>query len=208
MTPVTTPLHAPLSFGQEQWWLLDQIEPGNTGNNVAVPLRLRGRLDLDAIERIGNLWRRRHETLRTRILRHDGALQQVVMPYEAQPLKIIDLSHLPPAEREATAQRLTNEDAQYLFDLRSDSPIRLSILRLADDEHIWLRTIHHIACDGWSVNVLLREAAAYYNAFSAEPSPTKRNAIEQELLPFPPLTFSEFPKCQHCPQLCIGRDGL
>lgn len=196
MTPVTTPLHAPLSFGQEQWWLLDQIEPGNTGNNVAVPLRLRGRLDLDAIERIGNLWRRRHETLRTRILRHDGALQQVVMPYEAQPLKIIDLSHLPPAEREATAQCLTNEDAQYLFDLRSDSPIRLSILRLADDEHIWLRTIHHIACDGWSVNVLLREAAAYYNAFSAEPSPTKRNAIEQELLPFPPLTYSEYARRQ------------
>lgn len=192
MTPVSTPLYAPLSFGQEQWWLLDQIEPGNTGNNVAVPLRLRGQLDLDAIERIGNLWRKRHETLRTRILRHNGELQQVVMPYEPEPLKVIDLSDLPPTEREATAQRLTNEDAQYVFDLRTDDPIRLSLLRLGENEHIWLRTIHHIACDGWSVNVLLREAAAYYNALSAEASPEKRNLIEEELLPFPPLSYRDY----------------
>ncbi len=196
MTPDSTPLYAPLSFGQEQWWLLDQIEPGNTGNNVAVPLRLRGKLDIDAIERIGNLWRQRHETLRTHILRHNGELQQVVMPYEPEPLKIIDLSGLPPEEREATAQRLTNEDAQHVFDLRTDSPIRLSLLRLGEEEHIWLRTIHHIACDGWSVDILLREAATYYNALSDAPSPEQRDELEQTVLPLPTLTYRDYARRQ------------
>lgn len=196
MTPDSAPLYAPLSFGQEQWWLLDQIEPGNTGNNVAVPLRLRGKLDIDAIERIGNLWRQRHETLRTHILRHNGELQQVVMPYEPESLKIIDLSDLPLEEREAAAQRLTNEDAQYIFDLRTDNPLRLSLLRLAKDEHIWLRTIHHIACDGWSVNVLLRETAAYYNALCTQESADARDVIGQTLLPVPPLSYRDYTQRQ------------
>jgi amino acid adenylation domain-containing protein len=192
MTPDSTPLYAPLSFGQEQWWLLDQIEPGNTGSNVAIPLRLKGKLDIDAIERIGNLWRQRHETLRTRILRHDGELQQLVMPYEPEPLELIDLSGLPLIEREATAQRLTDEHAQHVFDLRTDSPIRLSLLRMGDEEHIWLRTIHHIACDGWSVDILLREAATYYNALSADPSPERRDELGQTLLPLPTLTYRDY----------------
>jgi amino acid adenylation domain-containing protein len=187
---------APLSFGQEQWWLLDQIVPGNTSNNVVFPLRLRGALDLDALERIGNAWRRRHATLRTRIRLHDGELQQVIAPFEAKSLPVTDLRHLPPHQREIEAQRLTDEDTQTVFDLRTDEPIRLRVLKLADDEHIWLRTIHHVACDGWSVNVLLREVATYYNAFVAEPSSQKRDELEQTLLPEPPLSYAEYSRRQ------------
>lgn len=196
MTQISDCKSAPLSFGQEQWWLLDQIEPGNTGNNVAFPLRLRGALDLDALERIGNIWRRRHATLRTRIRLQDGELKQIIAPYEPQPLPLTDLSALPPEQREREAQRLTDEDAQHVFDLRTDESIRLHVLRLAEDEHIWLRTIHHVACDGWSVNVLLREVASYYNAFAAEPSPQKRDELEDTLLPEPPLSYAEYSRRQ------------
>src|SRR5262249_59612402 len=84
----------------------------------------------------------------------------------------VDLSTLPEAEREAEVQRLAGEEARKPFDLGCDPLLRVTLLRLAGEEHVVLINMHHIVSDGWSIGVLNREVAALYGAYVAgRPSP-------------------------------------
>jgi hypothetical protein len=142
----------PLSFAQERLWFTDQLLPGNRLFNLNTALRLRTVLEVDALERSINEIVRRHETLRTRFKVIDFQPVQVVVPSLRLKVPLVDLSGLPPAERECEATRLANEEAQRPFDLTQSPLLRVSLLRLGRKDHVLLVTMHQVSY-GWSMGI-------------------------------------------------------
>ncbi|HEX2207305.1 MAG TPA: amino acid adenylation domain-containing protein [Longimicrobium sp.] len=158
----------PLSFSQQRLWVLDRLEPGSAAFNLLRPLRLRGVLDVAALERSLDALRARHESLRTTFAEGpDGAPVQLIPPFARTPLAVEDLSALADEEREAVVRARAHEDANTGFDLVAGPLFRARLLRLRADEHVLLLAIHHIVADGWSLGILARELGALYAAFRA-----------------------------------------
>nr|QEO74680.1 condensation domain-containing protein [uncultured bacterium] len=156
----------PLSFAQQRLWFLDQLEPNTSVYNIPDTHYFNGPLNLRALERSLSEIVRRHEILRTTFQTVEGEPVQVIAEAQPQQLEVIDLSELPEAEREATAQRMANEETEQPFDLTRGPLFRFRLLRLGEEQHILLLTMHHIISDGWSLGVLGRELAALYEAYS------------------------------------------
>ncbi|HEU4456215.1 MAG TPA: amino acid adenylation domain-containing protein, partial [Longimicrobium sp.] len=155
----------PLSFAQERLWFLDQLEPGSAFYNLPFALRLRGALDVDALERSLGEIVRRHEALRTVFREEGGTPRQVIAPFGGFRLTGKDLSHLPGDAREAEVQReLVAELETRPFDLSAGPLFRAALLRLGAEEHVLLLSQHHVVSDGWSMGVLYRELSALYEA--------------------------------------------
>ncbi|MDT5269206.1 MAG: hypothetical protein QOH49_1392 [Acidobacteriota bacterium] len=163
----------PLSFAQQRLWFIDQLEPGSFYYNIPVALRLKGALDVSALVHTLDEVVRRHESLRTTFSEADGGPVQIIHPALPQSLKVVDLSGIGDAEqREGEARRLAGEEARQPFDLSTGPLLRASLLKLSDEEHVLLFTMHHIVSDGWSMGVLVREVSALYAAFAqGEESP-------------------------------------
>ncbi|HEY0601529.1 MAG TPA: amino acid adenylation domain-containing protein, partial [Herpetosiphonaceae bacterium] len=155
----------PLSFAQQRLWLLDQFEPNTATYNIPAAVRLRGTLDLAALERTLTTIIERQTSLRTTFKSVDGQSVQVIGPVPFLPLPLIDLRSLPETMREAEAQRMTGEEALRPFDLQYGPLCRFTVLRLDDHDHMLLVTMHHIISDGWSISVFVRELTALYSAF-------------------------------------------
>ena len=169
----------PLSHAQQRLWFLDQLEPGTPVYNVPAAVRLTGSLDVNALRLSLREIVRRHEVLRTRFEAVDGRAVQVVEHCPDIPLPVIDLAGWPEGTRETEARRRVKEEVQRPFDLGRAPLVRGCLLRLSPDDHIAVITLHHIAADGWSAGVLLRELTALYTAFArAEPSPLPELAIQ------------------------------
>ncbi|RLK09870.1 amino acid adenylation domain-containing protein [Micromonospora sp. M71_S20] len=166
--PRTGPL--PLSFGQHRLWVLDQLQPGGAGYLMSVGLRLRGTPHSAALRRALTELVARHEILRTRYVVVDGEPAQVVGPPAPVELTVTDLGH---TDRETARQRLTELlGAPDPVDLAAGPALRARLVRLAEDEHALVLTMHHISSDGWSEGIILRELAALYDAYVAgRPSP-------------------------------------
>ena len=156
----------PLSFAQQRLWFLDQFEPGGSLYNIPMALRLKGSLNTDALQQSLGEMVLRHESLRTSFTLVDGEPVQVIRKTSEYSLEVVDLSGLEDGDCKQEAQRLVQEEAQRPFDLQQGPLFRAGLLRLSDDEHILLLTLHHIISDGWSQGVLRRELPALYNAFS------------------------------------------
>jgi len=174
----------PLSFAQQRLWLLDRLEPGSTVYNLPLAYRVDGPLDVASLERALDEVLRRHEVLRTTFAEESGEPRLVVAPPRPFSLPRIDLSGLPaPA---AEAGRLSREEAERAFDLAAGPVFRATLLVTGDreeKEHRLLLTMHHIATDGWSIDVLLGELRDLYQAFAAGlPSP----------LPELPIQYADF----------------
>ncbi|MES2295468.1 MAG: amino acid adenylation domain-containing protein [Pseudomonadota bacterium] len=157
-----------LSFAQQRLWFLDQYAPESAIYNMPTAMRLSGQLATHALHASLNEIVRRHESLRTRFTDIDGSPIQTIAPTLDLGLALTDLSSLAPAERTAKAHELAQEEARRPFDLASGPVIRAALLRLDEDEHILLLTMHHIVSDGWSAGVLVRELAALYSGFALE----------------------------------------
>ncbi len=154
----------PLSFAQQRLWLVDRLDPGNLAYNLSYALRLRGGLDTDALRASLDALVARHETLRTTFAEQGGGPVQVIHPPAPVPLPAQDLRDLPEAEREAEAERLAVGEALRPFDLARGPLLRSMLLRLAEDDHVLLFTLHHVVSDGWSMQVLVREVSELYAA--------------------------------------------
>ena len=162
----------PLSFAQQRLWFLDRLQPGGSSYNVAAEVRLAGGVDLDALRRALNEVVRRHEALRTTFRTAGGQPQQVIEARAEVDLSVIDLRSLPPQMREAEARQLSAAEAERSFDLERGPLFRARLMRIRDDDHSLLLTMHHIVSDAWSVRILLREISTLYDAFRAgRPSP-------------------------------------
>jgi amino acid adenylation domain-containing protein len=170
---------APLSFSQRRLWFLDRMEPGNALYNLPNAVRLRGALDLPALERALGEIVRRHEALRTVFAEADGSPVQVIAPFGGFALPVEDLSGVDEADREAAARRRVGEEAARPFDLAAGPLFRAALLRLGAEDHVLLVSMHHIVSDGWSLGVFLREMSALYAAYrEGRESPLPELAVQ------------------------------
>ncbi|OMQ33003.1 non-ribosomal peptide synthetase [Pseudomonas putida] len=154
----------PQSLAQNRLWITWQLDPQSSAYNIPGALRLRGELDEDALRASFQQLIERHESLRTRFFERDGvALQQVDAAAEFN-LQRIDISDVPMAEREARALQIREDEARTQFDLEKGPLLWVTLVRLDDEDHQLLVTMHHIIADGWSMNVLIDEFSRLYAA--------------------------------------------
>ncbi|MFL6292885.1 MAG: amino acid adenylation domain-containing protein, partial [Thermoanaerobaculia bacterium] len=173
---------APLSFAQQRLWVLDRLEPGSTAYNMPSAIRLRGALDVEALERALGEIVRRHDALRTTFAGSDGEPVQVMAPFAGFRLPFTDLTGLAQEQRRAEERRLVLADRRP-YDLERGPLFRARLVRTGEEEHLLLLDVHHIVSDGWSYGVLFRELGALHDAFLAgRPSP----------LPELPIQFTDF----------------
>ncbi|HEU4560998.1 MAG TPA: amino acid adenylation domain-containing protein, partial [Longimicrobium sp.] len=165
VVPVESTDMLPLSFAQERLWFIDRMEPGSAVYNIPVAWRLGGVLDEAALERSLGEIVRRHEALRTVFAEVDGSPVQVIAPFAGFALPVEELSGLGEADREAMARRRAGEEAARPFDLAAGPLFRAALLRLGEDDHVLLLSVHHIVGDGWSMGVLYQELSALYEAY-------------------------------------------
>ncbi|MBE8967603.1 non-ribosomal peptide synthase/polyketide synthase, partial [Nostocales cyanobacterium LEGE 12452] len=173
----------PLSFAQEQLWLLNQLEPDNPFYNEQVVLKLHGKLNVVALEQSLNKIIARHEVLRTNFRTINEQPVQVIADSLILSVPIVDLTELPASEREIACQQLATTEANRPFDLASSPLIRASVVKLTEVEHALILTMHHIIFDGWSMGVLMGELATIYSALCNNLSPE---------LPELPIQYADF----------------
>ncbi|HEV2734694.1 MAG TPA: amino acid adenylation domain-containing protein, partial [Longimicrobiaceae bacterium] len=162
----------PLSFAQQRLWFIDRLAPGSAAYNIPSALRLRGRLDVAALRAAVGGVVRRHEALRTVFADVGGEPVQVVGAPRAVPVPLADLRGLGAEERSAELRRLAREESLRPFDLAAGPVLRCALVRVDEEEHALLFTLHHVAGDAWSMELLTGEVAALYDASSrGEPSP-------------------------------------
>ncbi len=155
----------PLSFAQERLWFIDQLEPGSAQYNVASALDLTGPLQPAALAWALGQLELRHETLRTTFAVLSDTPVQVIGPARTSfPLPLVDFVGLGEKAKEERAAYLAGAEAARPFRLERDPVWRATLLRLSGERHVLLLTIHHIAADGWSAGVLVREVAELYGA--------------------------------------------
>ncbi|WP_438016892.1 amino acid adenylation domain-containing protein [Sorangium sp. So ce315] len=153
----------PLSSSQQRLWTLEQITPGSV-YNLPQCVRLKGALDVEALEATFADLVRRHESLRTTFHATGRRPHQIVAPPAPLPVRKVDLRALPEPAREEAAARLATEEVEQPFDLASGPLVRVTLVRLADDEQLLVMVMHHIASDGWSMRILASEMEALYAA--------------------------------------------
>ena len=157
----------PLSFAQQRLWFLDQLEPNSVSYSIPLLARLSGPLEVAAFEQSLLNLVRRHEALRTLFPAARGRPRQITLEEASVDLPIVDLRAIPPDAQDAEIRRRAEEEFQRPFDLARGPLLRLSLLQLAEQEHVLLLNVHHIIFDGWSGGILLRELSALYAAARA-----------------------------------------
>jgi amino acid adenylation domain-containing protein len=156
----------PLSYAQERLWFLDQFQPESDFYNVPVSLGFKGALDSGAMKRSLQEIVRRHEILRMRFITRNGAPALEIEETAEIQLPLADLSHLDAEERMVRARQITVEEAGKPFILNQGPLLRCVLVKLAEQEHVLVATMHHIVTDEWSLGVLGRELSVLYEAFS------------------------------------------
>ena len=183
LAPADTSGPLPLSFAQQRLWFIDQLQPGSSTYNMPYVLRLEGALDEAALQRAFAELVRRHHALRTTFGSEAGQPVQRIAPTASLPLSLVDLSSLPPEQRQDEAHRLASHAVMRPFDLAHGPLLHASLFKLEERLHILALSMHHIVSDGWSMGILVREMAALYQAFaSGQPSP----------LPELPLQYADY----------------
>jgi amino acid adenylation domain-containing protein len=164
--PVAREGNLPLSYAQQRLWFMDRMDPGSSTYNMPGSFRLIGELDIEALKKSLETIIARHEVLRTRFPVEDGEAVQVIdEPFELQ-IPIKDLTDLPETERAIEARRLATGEAETGFDLAEGPLLRSRLLKLREDEHVILLTMHHIVSDAWSMGILIREFTTLYLAYA------------------------------------------
>ncbi|NTX06686.1 non-ribosomal peptide synthetase, partial [Myxococcus sp. CA040A] len=172
LVPVPRGGALPLSFAQQRLWFLDQLQPGQAHYNIPWALKLLGTVNLTSLQRAFDALVQRHESLRTTFTMEGGEPRQVIHATATPPFNAVDLTKLPPEQREAEVLRLSTEDALRPFDLAAGPLLRVTVLHVTPTEHVLLVCMHHIVSDGWSMGVLVRELTQLYEAFQrGAPSP-------------------------------------
>lgn len=162
------PLYSPLSFAQQQLWLVDQLEPGNPSYTILTAVRFVGDLNIEGLRYSFRALMRRHEVLRATIHVVNGLPVQVTAPQLTIALPVIDLSALKEGvAQEAEVVRLSTLESAHGFDLAQGPLVRAFLLRLDVRKHVLLVATHHCISDGWSIGVLIHDLQAYYTAFVA-----------------------------------------
>jgi hypothetical protein len=173
----------PLSFPQQRLWFFDRLAPGDPTYNACIAFRLRGALDIQALETAFRLVVERHEALRTVfVVTGNGPVQRVLAQWRLT-LPVVDLRQVPVTGRDEALLRLMREESRLPYDLERDLMVRPLLVRLDDDDWVLVVMEHHIAFDGWSDSVLCDELSTIYNAVVSGGGPT---------LPPLPVQYGDF----------------
>ncbi len=158
----STPL--PLSFSQQQLWLVDQLDPTNTAYALPYAWRLTGPLREEILERGLNALIERHEILRMHVVEYEGEPCQMFLLELPLTLSVVDLQKIPQSEQEQACQARILETEAQPFDLKRGPLIRAALYRLAPEDHVLILTLHHMVTDGWSMDILFNELCHFYEA--------------------------------------------
>ncbi|PLZ27723.1 non-ribosomal peptide synthetase, partial [Fischerella thermalis WC558] len=169
----------PLSFCQQRLWFIDQLYHGSSFYNIPSAFHLKGLLNITALQQSLNEILRRHEVWRTNfVLVNEQPVQQIASKLIWE-LPIINLEHLSGENWEGEIKKFAAQEAKKPFNLAKGPLVRATLLRLGEEEHVFLLTMHHIITDGWSVGVFMQELATLYVAFSTgQPSPLSELPIQ------------------------------
>jgi amino acid adenylation domain-containing protein len=166
------PARVPLSYAQQSLWVRDRLHGSSPEYNIPMALRLRGPLDVAALGRALRAIVERHDALRARFEEDEAGATQVVGPVPPLELAVEDEPDLDAHARQARIAALLDEEHDAPFALDTGPLIRARLVRFAEDDHVLLRTTHHVASDGWSESVLNRELTALYASYRAgRPNP-------------------------------------
>ena len=174
---------APLSYSQQRLWFIHELQGSSAEYNMPEALRLRGRLDVDALRRTVQAIVDRHESLRTHFVEERGEPVQIITPGLTLEIPMQDLSGLSEAEQRRQVMAAVNNEWREPFDLAHGPVLRMKLLKLAEEDHILMRTFHHIVSDGWSLGVFMREFRDLYEAYSQG---------RENPLPALPLQFADY----------------
>ena len=164
----------PLSHAQQRVWFVDQFNQLGAAYNIATALKLKGKLDRASLLKALDTLLERHDVLRTTFYLVDGEPFQKIGATAQFSLESIDLRMVSPEEREAQVRLHMQQEAGTPFDLYHGPLARGRLLSLNEEEHVLLVTLHHVAADGWSLEVMSREVGALYTAYcsgAASPLP-------------------------------------
>ncbi|GEO12155.1 non-ribosomal peptide synthetase [Segetibacter aerophilus] len=155
------PENIPLSFSQERLWFIDQLE-GSVQYHIPAVLRLKGKLNIPALRNSLQAVVERHEVLRTVIKQEKGRGYQYILPNEQLELEFVDEKIY--EDSQADLEKLVFQKIKKPFDLSKDLMIRASLIRLGNEEHLLVITMHHIASDGWSTSIVVKEVMEGYES--------------------------------------------
>ena len=156
------PIKAPLSFGQQRLWFVDQLDPGSPLYNITFSFRATGGLRLKVLQQAIDALVERHEPLRTTFGMVDGEPVQLISPPYKTVFEVFEIADAPGDGHHDKIERFVRQQNNFRFDLRTGPLHRLTFLRVSADEYIGCFTLHHIISDGWSIGVILLELAAAY----------------------------------------------
>ncbi|QDG60834.1 amino acid adenylation domain-containing protein [Pseudomonas sp. NIBRBAC000502773] len=166
----------PLSYAQERQWFLWQLDPSSAAYHIPSALRLKGALDISALQRSFDALVARHESLRTCVQEHADGARQVIRPDATVPIRLGKVD-------EADLQAQVEAEIARPFDLQQGPLLRVTLLRLAEDDHVLVLVQHHIVSDGWSMQVMVDELVQLYAAFSQGRAPQ---------LPGMPIQYADY----------------
>ncbi len=174
---------APMSFAQQRLWFLDQLGTGSGRYHISRTIRIKEPVVASRLAEALYALVARHEVLRTLLSAPEGNPIQTVLEPSPVALPQVDLAALPAERRSADRSRLVGAAARRPFDLSSDRPIRALLVRSAAEDWLLALTLHHVACDGWSLEILRRDFAALYSGAASGRAPD---------LPSPPIRYVDF----------------
>ncbi|MEX2492637.1 MAG: amino acid adenylation domain-containing protein [Nitrospirales bacterium] len=183
IAPQSRPENLPLSFSQIRLWFLEQWESGSSAYLLSYAWRLQGTLDRKVLSSSLDHLVARHETLRTKFATREGHPVQIIEPALPLVVPLIDLSEQNESSKEAECERLIHEEAKKGFDIQTGPLVRAKLIRLGNEEHVFLLTFHHIITDGWSMGIFFKEFSSLYTAQISGHPP--------QLLPLP-IQFVDF----------------
>jgi len=169
----------PLSFSQKRMWFFEQLSGRMGAFNIALGVKLAGELNVSALEQTFSEIMRRHEGLRSIFPEVNTQPVQIIQAPGTFSLPIVDFTHLPAEQRDAEAARVTREETLRPFNLATGPLVRPSLLRMNDNEHIIICTMHHIIGDGQSFEVVIAEMSQIYSPFThGQPSPLAELSVQ------------------------------
>ncbi|MGF0263473.1 amino acid adenylation domain-containing protein, partial [Rhodococcus ruber] len=166
LVPQVRPERVPLSLAQRRMWFLNRLDPGSAVNNITVVLRLSGALDVDALGAAVADVVTRHEVLRTVYPETEGVGYQQVLPTSD-----VNPALTPSAVSESEIVPTVAEIVSAGFDVTTEVPVRVRLLRVSDTEHVLVLVVHHIAADGFSMGPLTRDVMVAYDARTRHEAP-------------------------------------
>ncbi|NQZ12216.1 MAG: amino acid adenylation domain-containing protein, partial [Algicola sp.] len=165
ITPVGRDKDQSLSYAQQRLWFIEQLEGSSSQYNMPFAFRLDGELDVAALQRSFHTIVQRHEVLRTRLVLELGETSQILRESFELPLNVTDFSEFDEDEQRQRVNQAASDDRAKVFDLGHDILLRVQLLKLAQQSHVMLFNMHHIASDGWSTGIIINEFISLYTAY-------------------------------------------